>query len=119
MVIAAILVTVAFAVTVAGALFLRSWILSESETETRLHDPRTHMIAYAIPSGVDPVVFAIAVDRAGFTSVTGRVGDSECILVECPESERSHLRSVLESVQVREYDGSTVRSAHVVFEDER
>jgi hypothetical protein len=119
MVVAAILVTVAFAITVAIALFLRSWVLAESQTESRLHDPRTHTIAYAIPSGVDPVVFAIAVDRAGFTSVTDRVGNAECILIECPESERSHLRSVLESVPVREYDGSAVGAAHVVFEDER
>lgn len=119
MFIAAILVTGVVVVSIAIALFLRSWVLTESETETRLHDPRTHTIAYAIPNGVDPVVFAVAVDKAGFTSVTDRVGNAECILVECPESERVHLRTVLEAIPVPQYDGSPARAAHVVFEDER
>ena len=119
MFIAAILVTGVAAISIAIALFLRSWVLTESETEKRLHDPRTHTIAFAIPNGVDPVVFAVALDRAGFTSVTDRVGNDECILVECPESERAHLRNLLEAVQVPQYDGSPSRAGHVVFEDER
>ena len=119
MFIAAILVTGVVAISIAIALFLRSWVLTESETEKRLHDPHTHTIAFVIPNGVDPVVFAVAVDRAGFTSVTDRVGNAECILVECPESERTHLRTVLEAIQVPQYDGSAARTAHVVFEDER
>ncbi|HET8960872.1 hypothetical protein [Nocardioides sp.] len=116
---AAVLITAAVALSVAFALFMRSWVLREKETETRLHDPRTHTIAYAIPNGVDPVVFAVAVDRAGFTHVTERFGNAECIRVECPEAEREHLRSVLESIPVPQYDGSSVSAAHVVFEDER
>ena len=119
MFIAAILVTGLVAISIAIALFLRSWVLTESETEKRLHDPRTHTIAFAIPNGVDPVVFAVAVRKAGFGSVTDRVGNAECILVECPESERAHLRNLLEAVQVPQYDGSPSRAGHVVFEDER
>ena len=118
MFIAAILVTGVAAISIAIALFLRSWVLTESKTEKRLHDPRTHTIAFAIPNGVDPVVFAVAVRKAGFASVTDRVGNAECILVECPESERAHLRTLLEAVQAPHDDGSPARAGHIVFEDE-
>jgi hypothetical protein len=119
MFIALAILVVGLAVSVVIAMLLRSWVLTESETETRLHDPRTHTIAFPLPAGVDPVVFAIAVDRAGFPSVTDRIGDAECLVVECPESERAHLRTVLETVHVPQYDGSAGGDAHVVFQDER
>jgi hypothetical protein len=119
MFIALAIVVVGLAVSVVIALLLRSWVLTESETEARLHDPRTHTIAFPLPAGVDPVVFAFAVDRAGFPSVTDRVGDAECLVVECPESERAHLRTVLETVRAPQYDVSAGDDAHVVFHDER
>ena len=119
LVVAAILMTGAVVVGIAVALFLRSWSREEAEKEARLRDPRTHTIAYAIPSGVDPVMFAIALDKAGFASVTDRVGNAECIRVECSEAERAHLRRVLESIQVRQGEGTDTRAEHVVFEDER
>lgn len=119
LVLAAMLMTGAVVVSVAVALFVRSWSREESEREARLCDPRTHTIAYAIPSGVDPVVFAIALDKAGFASVSDRVGSAECIRVECSEAERGQVRSVLESVQVPRDDRAATRAEQVVFEDER
>jgi hypothetical protein len=116
---AAILVIVVLVVSVAIPMFLRSLGVEESRVEARLHDPRTHTVAFAIPNGVDPVVVRVALTRAGFTPAIDRVGDVECLRVECDESERARVRSVIESVHVREYDGSELALGHVVFEDER
>ena len=116
---AAILVLVALVASVAIALLLRSWVRTESRLDARLHDPRTHTIAYAVPNGVDPVVFRVALDRAGFTSVVDRVADAEYLLVDCEETQRPRLRSVLESVHGDEFHGSAISLDHVIFEDER
>jgi hypothetical protein len=116
---AAILVGLILVVGVAIPLFLRSWGAEESRTEARMHDPRTHTVAFAIPSGVDPVVLRLAVGRAGFASVLDRVGDAECLLVECSELERARLRSVIEAVHLGDYDGTELVRGRVVFEDER
>lgn len=114
-----ILVVVVLVLSVAIPLFLRSWGVEESRTEARLHDPHVHTVAYAVPNGVDPVVIKVALTRAGFTSAIDRVGDVECLRVECAESDRAHVRSVIEAVHVSGYDGSELRAGHVVFEDER
>lgn len=116
---AAILVVVAVVLGVAIPLFLRSWGAEESRTEARLHDPHTHTVAYAIPNGVDPVVIRVALTKAGFAAVTDHVGDVECLRVECDESDRTRLRSVVEAVHMSEYDGTELTPGHVVFEDER
>jgi len=116
---AVIMVVVVLVVGVAIPLFLRSWGAEESRTEARLHDPRTHTVAYAIPNGVDPVVVRLALTKAGFTSAIDRVGEVECLRVECEESERARLRNVIEAIHVSEYDGSELELGHAVFEDER
>lgn len=115
----AIVVVVVVVLGVLIPMTLRSWVSAESRTDARLHDPRTHTVAYAVPNGVDPVVLRAALTHAGFTSAVERVGDVECLLVECDESERTRVRSVIEAVHVREYDGSDLAVGHVVFEDER
>ena len=106
-------------VSVVISLVLRSWGAEQSRTEARMHDPRIHTIPFAIPNGVDPVVVRAAVGRAGFNSGLDRVGEAECLIVECSESERSRLRSVIEAVHLADYGGSELAPAHVVFEDER
>ncbi|RYP85825.1 hypothetical protein EKO23_10940 [Nocardioides guangzhouensis] len=116
---AGILLVVALVLIVATALLLRSWGRAESQTEERLHDPQVHTIVYAIPNGVDPVVFKTALSHAGFTSVTELVGGNERLLVECPEPQRARLRSVLESVHPAGLSSAVAGSDHVVFEDER
>jgi hypothetical protein len=105
--------------SVAVALFLRSYVLQEVRTEARLHDPKTHTIAYAIPAGVDPVVFKVGLTHAGFTSGTDRVGDAECLIVECAPAERDTVRGVIEAAHATAYDGSELKLEHIVFEDER
>ena len=88
----AILVLFVLVVSVAIPMLLRSWGADASRTEARLHDPRTHTVAFAIPNGIDPVVVKLALTNAGFTSVIDRVGDVECLLVECDESARAGVR---------------------------
>jgi hypothetical protein len=114
-----VLLVVALVLIVATALLLRSWGRGESQTEERLHDPQIHTIAYAIPNGVDPVVFRTALSRAGFTCVTDLVAGNERLLVECPETQRARLRSVLESAHPAGHPTSVAGGDHVVFEDER
>ena len=116
---AVILVVIVLVVGVAIPLFLRSWGAEESRTEARLHDPRTHTVTFAIPNGVDPAVVRVALTQAGFTGVMEQVGEVECLRVECDESDRERVRSVVEAVHMTEFDGSELKLGHVVFEDER
>jgi hypothetical protein len=116
---AAILVVVALVLGIAIPLLLRSWGMEESRVEARLHDPNVHTVAFAVPNGVDPAVYRMALTKAGFTSAIDRVGDVECLLVECNETDRARMRSVIEAVHLSDYDGSDVPLGHVVFEDER
>ena len=114
-----ILVVLVVGGTIAINLFLRNWVREQSRREAHLRDPRTHTIAYAIPNGVDPVTLEAALAHAGFNSGHGRVGMAECIRIECDESQRDRVRSVLESASTAAYDGSLLPAGNVVFEDER
>jgi hypothetical protein len=113
------LVVVVVGGSIAINLFLRSWVREESRRESHLLDPHTHTVAYAIPTGVDPVVAESALASAGFNSGHGRVGMVECVRIECDESQRNSVRKVLEGVLTTSYDGSVVPAGNVVFEDER
>jgi hypothetical protein len=105
--------------SIAISLFLRSWVREESRREAHLKDPRTHTIAYAIPNGMDPVTLETALALAGFSSGHDRVGMTDCIRIECDETQRDRVRSILEDVSTTTYDGSLLPAGHVVFEDER
>jgi hypothetical protein len=110
-----IVVVIVLVLGIGVPAFLRSWGAEEARTEARLHDPHTHTVAFAVPNGVDPAVIKAALTRAGYTSVTDRVGDAECLVVECAPHERDRVRGVIESVHVSPTGGG----GHVVFEDER
>lgn len=114
---AAIIVLIVLGATLVVALALRSMVFAEARTEARLHDPQTHTVAYAIPAGIDPVELEVALGRAGFTSVIDRVGDDECVRVECTEAERDRVRAVIEAIHAGEPAARSL--APVVFEDER
>lgn len=114
-----ILVVLILAVSIATLLFLHSWGAEQSRREARILDPHTPTVAFAIPNGVDPVVVELALNQAGFDCVVHRVGDAECLVVECAEPDRPRLRGVIESVHLRDFDGSELSLDHVVFEDER
>jgi hypothetical protein len=109
-----IVVVIVLVLGIGVPAFLRSWGAEEARTEARLHDPHTHTVAFAVPNGVDPAVIKAALTRAGYTSVTDRVGDAECLVVECAPHERDRVRGVIESVHVSPTGGG----GHVVFEDE-
>ena len=113
------LVVVVVGGSIAINLFLRNWVRDESRREAHLRDPHTHTVAFAIPSGVDPVTAESALALAGFHSGHDRVGMVECVRIECDESQRDRVRSVLEGVFMTQYDGSVLPAGHVVFEDER
>jgi hypothetical protein len=100
-------------------LYLRSWIREESRREALHKDPDTHTVAYAIPNGVDPVTIESGLARAGLTSWVDRVGMVKCVRIECNESQREQVRSVLEGIPMDVFDGSQLQTRHVVFEDER
>jgi len=51
--------------------------------------------------------------------VIDRVGDAECLRVECDQAERARVRSVIEAVHMSDYDGSELKLDRVVFTDER
>ena len=116
---AAILSIIALVAIVYIAIALRRIVEDEKRTESQLHDPHTPTVTYAIPNGIDPVVFAVALKKAGFVSVVTDVGTSEALRVRCETGDRERLRRVIEDVVVNGYDGSAVKVDHVVFEEER
>lgn len=113
-----LLVVVVVGGTIAINLFLRNWVRKESRREAHLMDPHTHTIAFAIPTGVDPVNAEAALASAGFNCGHSRVGDVECVRIECDDSQRDRVRRILEDVLTTAY-GSPLPAGHVVFEDER
>jgi hypothetical protein len=116
---AALLSILGVVVIVAMAAGLRSLVMDEKRTESQFHDPQVPTVTYAIPTGIDPVAFAVAVKHAGYPSVVTDVGTSQGLRVRCDAGDRERLRRVLEGVVVNAYDGSAVKLDHVVFEDER
>lgn len=98
---------------------LRSWGRDEAATEARLHSPGAHTVAYVVPDGQDPAVLMASLTHEGFVSVTDIAGGTERLLVECEESDRGRVRSILEQVERRNFDGSRLPAGHVSFEDER
>jgi hypothetical protein len=112
------LVVVVVGGTIAINLFLRNWVREESRREAHLMDPHTHTLAFAIPTGVDPVNAESALASAGFNCGHGRVGDVECIRIECDESQRERVRRILEGA-LTTASGSLLPARGVVFEDER
>ena len=116
---AALLSILALVAIIGIALSLRSLVMDERRTESQFHDPHTPTVTYAIPTGIDPVVFAVAVKRAGYPSVVTDVGSHQGLRVRCDAGDRERLRQVLETVAVNGYDGAAVKLDHVVFEDER
>lgn len=117
-----IIIVIVLALGVLLPAFLRSWGLEEARTEQRLHDPGTHTVAYAVPNGIDPAVIKAGLAHAGYASVTDRVGQVECLLIECAPHERDRVRGVIASVHASPTGGTTLGLVHlgpVVFEDER
>jgi hypothetical protein len=116
---AALLSILAVVLIVVVALSLRSLVEDEKRTESQLHDPHTPTVTYAIPNGIDPVVFAVALKRAGYLSAVTDLASSHGLRVRCETGDRERLRHVIEGVVVSEYDGAALKVDHVVFEDER
>jgi hypothetical protein len=115
----AILSLLALIAIVAVALALRSMVQDHERTESRLRDPHTHTITYAIPNGIDPVVFAVALKRCGYISMVEELGATQGLLVECAAADREQVRRAIAGVTVNAHDGSALKHDHVVFEDER
>jgi hypothetical protein len=116
---AALLSIFALVAMVGVAMALRSLVMAEKRTESQLLDPHTPTATYAIPNGIDPVVFAVALKRGGYPSVVTDVSASQGLRVQCETRDRDRLRRVIEGVVVNSYDGSALAVDHVVFEDER
>lgn len=112
------MVTLLLAGVVAG-MYLRERAAEQPRIRTRLRDPKTRTVAFAIPEGVDPAVLRLGLDRAGITSNVGRVDGAECLLVECLTTERAAVRGVLEAAHANAHVGTELKLHHVVFEDER
>ena len=106
-------------VLVALALSLRSVVEDHERTESRLRDPNAHTVTYAIPNGIDPVVFAVALKKCGYISMVEELGATEGLRVGCDAADREQVRRAIAGVAVNAYGGSALKPDHVVFEDER
>lgn len=115
----ALLSVLAIVAIVAIALSLRSVVADHERIESRLRDPHTHTVTYAIPNGIDPVVFAVALKRCGYVTMVEELGANQGLRVECAEADREQVRRAIAGVAVNAYDGSGLKLDHVAFEDER
>ena len=114
-----ILVVIGLIATIAVAGFLRSVVADESRTEARLRSPAVPTVMYELPNGVDPAVVKVALARAGFTCMADEARATETLRVECDAGERERVRRVIEGVAMSDYNGSSLKVDHVVFDDER
>ena len=119
MIAAALIFLVVLVVTVLVAGALRRLVRDEHAVETRLREPSTHTVAYAVPHGVDPGDLRGALAFGGFASTATTVGNLQGVLVECSESDRERVRELIGNAHETAYDGSTLDLHPVVFEDER
>jgi hypothetical protein len=114
----AIVLIIVIALAVLLALGVRSLLRTEQQTEARLHSPGTHVVAWVVPEGQDPVAVKVALSRAGFTAVADTDQGGEALLVECDEADRDRVRDVIGHVTRTGYDGTPLTAERVVFEDE-
>jgi hypothetical protein len=115
----AFLSVLALVAIVAVALSLRSVVEDHERTESRLRNPHTHTVTYAIPNGIDPVVFAVALKKSGYISMVEELGASQGLRVECDAADREQVRRAIAGVPLYVYHGAALKPDHVVFEDER
>ena len=115
----AIVLIIAIALSVVLALGVRALLGQEARTEERLHAPGSHVLAWEVPEGQDPVGVKVALARAGFAAVADNARHGEALLVECDEADRDRVREVIEQVTRTGYDGTPMTAQRVVFEDER
>jgi hypothetical protein len=114
-------VAIAFAIVIVPmllVLYLRGWGLQQSATESRLTSARTPTVTYLVPDGQDPAVVRAALAHAHVASVVGRGADAHRLTIECDESERERVRQVIGQVGLTGFDGVTVPSGRVRFEDD-
>ena len=119
MIIAAMLIVAVIAVGVFLAWGLRGMVFSETATEKQLHRPGAHTLEYAVPNGQDPSVLIAALGHAGFTAVTELRAGNEVLVVECEESQRRDVRSIIEDTRTTTVEGGQLAVGAVRFEDER
>lgn len=107
-------VAIAVALVVVPALVLLALRHSgqqDARTETRLHSPHTHTLSYDVPVGQDPAPLRTALNHAHFSTVRGRGDSGRSLIVECDETERGRVRTIIEEVVRTE-------PSHVHFQDE-
>ena len=116
---AALLSIFALVAIVAVAVSLRSLVEDEKRTESQLRDSHTPTVTYAIPTGIDPVVFAVALKKCGYISMVEELGATQGLRVECDTADREQVRRAIAGVAVNANYGSALKPDHVVFQDER
>lgn len=80
--------------TVWVTLLLRDWGRSVARTESELREPGTRTITYDVPVGRDPVDYATALHRSGYTVVSDGPGR---LLIGCPRADDpERVRRLLE-----------------------
>jgi hypothetical protein len=81
--------------------FLREESITRVHVEGELHDPRTPILEYSVPTGQEPVTILAALERAGYTAGVDPHGAHQVVMVKCPDGPdraRASVRSLIESV---------------------
>jgi hypothetical protein len=107
------------ATVLAGTFVLREGrrlVIDAQAIETRLGSPGTHTLTYLVPNGQDPAALMGALLRSRFTAAVDTHGGLERLLIGCEESDRAHVREILETVRGGPMDSRI--HVPVCFEDE-
>lgn len=119
MIAAAVLITAGLLVGMVAVLALRRWSLAELRTESWLHAPTTHTLAYDVPDGQDAAIPLAALRHEGFVARADMERGTERLVVACEETDRARVRDVLEHADLASFSGPRIPVGHVTFVDER
>jgi hypothetical protein len=118
-----LIATVLVIVALAGIVLyvIREQVAHREKVDRELHDEQTPTLEYLVPTGQDPVVFLVALERAGYTATVDPHHARQVVLIACPDGvdrQREHVRSVIESASVVTPEGGVPPEPEVRFRDE-
>ncbi len=99
-------------------LALRNWTYAGARTESRLRSPDVPTVTYAVPHGQDPAVLIAALAADGFVSVLDLGPVRSRLLIECAETDRAKVRSIIDHIDHAGLDGAGTHPGPVRFDDE-
>src|SRR5262245_19908214 len=99
-------------------LAVRTWTYAGALTNAPVRSTDTLPDTYALPHGQDPAVLIAALAGEGFVSVIDLGPVRSRLLIECAETDRAKVRSIIDHIDHAGLDGAGTHPGPVRFDDE-